>query len=102
MNNKRPILLPKHQQRMQRVGEQFKLARLRRRLSMELVAERANISRSTLWKIENGDPGVAMGNYYQVLLALGLSEDILHLAADDVLGRKLQDIGLITPKRAPK
>lgn len=91
-----------HQKKLEQVGEQFKLARLRRRFSMELIAERANISRSTLANIEKGDPGVAIGNYYQVLVALGLSDDMLHLAADDVLGRKLQDIGLLTPKRAPK
>ncbi|HKJ34627.1 MAG TPA: helix-turn-helix transcriptional regulator [Balneolales bacterium] len=77
MKNKRPILLPKHQRALQQVGEQFKLARLRRKLSAEVIAERANISRYTLWKIEKGDPGVAMGNYYQVLMALGLHKDIL-------------------------
>lgn len=102
MRSKRPILPPMHQKKLEQVGEQFKLARLRRRFSMELIAERANISRSTLANIEKGDPGVAIGNYYQVLVALGLSDDMLHLAADDVLGRKLQDIGLLTPKRAPK
>jgi len=69
---------------------------------MEQVAERANIGKSTLWRIENGDPGVAIGNYYQVLIALGLDKDILQLAADDELGRKIQDAGLTTKKRAPK
>ena len=102
MKNKRPILLPKHQRALKQVGEQFKLARLRRRQSAEQVAERANISRYTLWNIEKGDPGVSIGNYYQVLIALGLEKDILLLAHDDELGRKIQDAGLTTKKRAPK
>ncbi len=102
MKNKRPILLPKYQRSLQQVGEQFKLARLRRRLSMQQVAERANISRSTLWNIEKGDPGVSMGNYYQVLIALRLADDLLLLARDDVMGRKIQDLGLLVKKRAPK
>jgi transcriptional regulator with XRE-family HTH domain len=77
------MLLPKHKRSLTQVGEQFKLARLRRRLSMEQVAERANISKTTLWRIEKGDPGVSIGNFYQVLIALGLENDLLLLAADD-------------------
>src|SRR6056297_790389 len=102
MNKKRSILLPKHERMLQQVGEQFKLARLRRKLSAEQVSERADIGTSTLWRIEKGDPGVALGNYFQVLTALGLERDILELASDDELGRKIQDAGLITKKRAPK
>lgn len=102
MKNKRPNLLPKHERMLLQVGEQFKLARLRRKLSAEQVSERADIGTSTLWRIEKGNPGVAIGNYLQVLMSLELSEDILKLAQDDLLGRKIQDIGLITKKRAPK
>jgi len=102
MKNKRPILLPKHNRNMIRMGERFKLARLRRQLSLEQIAERAGIAKSTLWRIEKGDPGVALGNYYQVLIILGLENDILQLASDDILGHKIQDAGLITKKRAPK
>jgi transcriptional regulator with XRE-family HTH domain len=102
MKPKRPIILPKHRSQMAKVGEQFKLARLRRKLSMDLVAERANISRSTLWKIENGDPSVAMGSYYNVLMALSLEDDFMLLAADDQLGRTLQDLNLPLKQRAPK
>ncbi|MCH2451205.1 MAG: hypothetical protein MK198_13815 [Gracilimonas sp.] len=102
MKNKRPILLPKHERVLKQVGEQFKLARLRRKLSMEHVSERANIAKSTLWRIEKGDPGVAMGNYYQVLIALSLDKDILQLASDDIFGRKLQDIELMSKKKVSK
>lgn len=96
------MLLPKHKRALNQVGEQLKLARLRRKLSMEQVAERADISKSTLWRIEKGEPGISLGNLYQVLIVLGLADDMLALAADDELGRKLQDADLSTKKRAPK
>lgn len=85
------------------MGEQIKLARLRRRLSTTLVAERAGISRATLWKVEKGDPSVAMGIYAAVLHALtNLDEHLLLVAKDDELGRQLQDLGLLSQKRAPR
>jgi transcriptional regulator with XRE-family HTH domain len=83
-------------------GENIKLARLRRKLSAEQVSERANISRPTLLAIEKGQPGVAIGSYAQVLFVLNLEKDLLKVAADDVLGRKLQDAGLTVKERAPK
>ena len=98
---KRP-LLPKQVRMMQTLGENIHLARLRRDLSSEQVAERAGISRNTLIKIERGDEGVAIGMYFRVLIVLGLQDDLLLIARDDVLGRKLQDIGLTTPRRASK
>lgn len=61
-----------------------------------LVAERAGISRSTLWKVENGNPSVAVGIYAAVLHALNnMDKDLLKIAGDDELGRKLQDIELL-------
>lgn len=83
-------------------GDNIKLARLRRKLSAEQVSERANISRPTLLAIEKGQPGVAIGSYAQVLFVLNLEKDLLKVATDDVLGRKLQDAGLVVKKRAPK
>ena len=77
------------------MGEQIKLARLRRRYSVQLVAERAGISRATLWKVEKGDAGVAIGIYAKVLSAIGLPDDITLLARDDTLGRFLQDAELL-------
>jgi transcriptional regulator with XRE-family HTH domain len=102
MANKSTILLPRIKKIMVELGENIKLARLRRKLSAEQVAERAGISRSTLNFIEKGHEGVSMGYYLSVLHVLGLETDFLLIAKDDVLGRKLQDLGLITKGRAPK
>lgn len=95
-------ILPKGRKILKTLGENIKLARLRRKLAAEQVAERAGISRATLWQIEKGAPSVAMGAYFQVLLVLGLEKDFLKLAEDDELGRKLQDVGLLVKERAPK
>jgi len=62
---------------------------------MVQVAERADISRNTLYLIEKGSPGVSLGAVFNVLRTLGLENDILKLAADDELGRRLQDIELL-------
>jgi transcriptional regulator with XRE-family HTH domain len=93
---------PKVEQILTEVGENIRFARLRRRLTTEQVCDRAGIGRNTLWKIEKGGATVAMGAYAQVLFTLGLSQDLLKLASDDALGRKLQDAGLETKKRGPK
>jgi len=84
------------------MGDNIKLARLRRKLSSEQVAERANISRPTLSAIEKGSPSVSIGSFLLVLQVLGLEKDFLLLANDDKLGRKLQDANISISKRAPK
>ena len=96
------MLSPKTKKILAGLGENIKLARLRRKLSAEQVSERANISRPTLLAIEKGLPTVSIGSYIQVLFVLGLAEDFLKVASDDELGRKLQDAKLIIKKRAPK
>jgi len=95
MGTKKQILFPKHQDILKQMGENIKLARKRRKLTQEQVAERADIVRSTLYLIEKGNPGVAIGAYFNVLRALGLQDDFLKLAADDEFGRKLQDLDLL-------
>ena len=96
-------ILPNTQNILQTMGEQIKLARLRRNLTVELVAERAGISRASLWKVQKGDPSVAMGIYAAVLHALNnMDKDLLLVAKDDELGRKMQDLQLITRKRASR
>ncbi len=103
MGRKAVAVLPQTQQLLSEVGEQIRLARLRRRLPSELVAERAKLSRATLTAIEKGAPSVAIGAYAAVLQALGgLERDLLLIARDDELGRKLQDLSLPQRQRAPR
>lgn len=97
------VLVPQLKEKLKIMGQQIKMARLRRRLPLELVAERAGVSRASVYSVENGSPSVAMGIYASVLMALnGLDKDLLLIAKDDELGRKLQDLALITLKRAPR
>ena len=102
MKKRKVILLPKTQAILTEFGENIKLARLRRKLSSMQVAERADISRTTLVAVEKGSSSVAMGTYLQVLFVLGLERDLLKVATDDALGRKLQDAKLLVKGRAPK
>ena len=96
-------ILPATENILETMGEQIKLARLRRDLSAELVAERAGISRTQLWKVESGSPAVAIGIYAAVLHALGgMDTDLLLIAKDDELGRQMQDLNLLTGKRASR
>jgi transcriptional regulator with XRE-family HTH domain len=87
---------------LKELGENIRLARLRRGFSMELIAERAGMSSPTLRAVEAGEPGVTIGSYANVLHSLGLHEDLGLVARDDELGRKLQDAKLPTRRRAPK
>ena len=103
LNKHSIVVMPSTLNILQQMGEQIKLARLRRQLSAELIAERAGISRATLWNIEKGSPSVSMGSYAAALHALGgMDRDLLMVAKDDELGRKLQDLDLLPKKRAPK
>ena len=103
MGRKSVTVLPQTQTILNAMGEQIKLARLRRRLSAKLVAERADISRATLWAVEKGSSSVSIGTVAAVLHALnGMDTDLLQIAKDDQLGRTIQDLNLPTRKRAPK
>ncbi|MDB5969381.1 MAG: helix-turn-helix domain protein [Hydrocarboniphaga sp.] len=84
------------------MGDNIRKARLRRAYSAETVAQRAGITRKTYSRVEQGDPAVSLGVYARVLQAIGLENDIGLIAKDDELGRKLQDLKLETPKRAPR
>ena len=95
MAAKKTVLLPTANQILIMLGQNIKLARKRRKLNATQVSERANISRSTLWMVEKGEPGVAMSTYLQVLFVLGLEKDLQKVAADDEFGRKLQDAALL-------
>ena len=81
-------------QYLELMGEQIMLARKRRHLSMQDIADRATVTRLTVSKVEHGDPTVSMGIYARILFALNLEKDITLIAADDPLGRQLQDAEL--------
>ncbi|MFR6047814.1 MAG: helix-turn-helix domain-containing protein [Lachnospira eligens] len=103
MPKKSIVLLPETLNILEQMGLQIKYARLRRKISAEIVAERAGISRATLCAIEKGSPSVAMGCYAAVLHALNyMDKDLLLVAKDDELGRKLQDLDLHVQKRVRK
>ena len=96
-------LLPKHRRILEGLGENIRLARLRRKLSAAKVAERAGISRNTLYMLEKGGGNTSVTTLFQVLVVLGLEDDFSKLASDDELGRRLEDANLKSPRsRAPK
>ena len=95
-------ILPKTEQILRDLGERIKLARLRRNLPAELVAERAGISKTTLWKVESGNPSVTIGIYAAVLHALnGMDKDLSLVAQDEALAKFMQENDLPTRQRAP-
>lgn len=103
MNKESHQLLPKQERILADLGENLRLARLRRKLSAQQVAERAGIGRSTLHLMENGSSGTTLGRLVSVLTVLGLEADLVGVGLDDTLGRKLEDARLSeTRKRAPK
>jgi transcriptional regulator with XRE-family HTH domain len=102
MKSKASFYTQKQEKILSVLGENIRLARLRRKLSARSLAERAGIAVSTLTFIESGAPSVALGKYLQVLSILKLEDDLLLVAANDLVGRQLQDISLMTKKRAPK
>jgi len=102
MKSKKGNLLPKERKILEHLGGNIKLARLRRKLTTMQISERANIGRSTLWHVEKGSEHIGIGIYLRVLSVLGLANDLLKIAEDDVLGRKLQDANLTAKQRGPK
>lgn len=94
---------PALQELLKSLGENIHLARLRRKISTVMLAERAGMVRNTLRAIERGDSGVTIGAYASVLFCLGLEQDLLLIGKEDPLGRKLQDAGLThTRKRVSR
>ncbi len=89
MNSPMGNILPSLARVLSQFGENLSLARLCRRYVAETMAQRAGIARSTLYRVERGDPSVSLGKYARVMQVLRLEEDVKNLATDDVLGRKL-------------
>ena len=102
MAKKTQYMYPGTQKELSALGQRLKDARLRRRFSMEIVSTRAGISRTTLYKVEQGDPSVTFGHFVQVLRVLGLLDDLALIAKEDSLGRRLQDESMPQRERAPR
>ncbi len=103
MSKKTVVIMPSTQKILETMGEQIKTARLRRNIAAELVAERAGISRATLWAVEKGTPTVSMGTYAAVLHALGgMDTDLSLIAKDDEFGRRLQELNFPERKRVKR
>ena len=99
MTSKSPLMFPSQSALLAAFGERLRLARLRRRLTVDIMCERARVSRMTLYRIEEGSPAVSLGMYLNVLAVLKLENDLGLLAQDDRMGRLLQDNALPARRR---
>ncbi|MFP4664716.1 MAG: helix-turn-helix domain-containing protein [Bacteroidales bacterium] len=102
MKQKNTILLPKEERLLENLGENIKLARKRRGITTQQLAERAGIGRTTLWHVEKGSGHISIAVILRILSVLGLTDDLKKIALDDTFGRKLQDAGLLNKKQAKK
>lgn len=103
MNSKQrrqAVVFPKEQKILQQLGENIRLAMKRRKITQTMIAERTGLSKPTLRNISRGEPTVSIGHYLRVLAVLGLAEDLVRVAADDDMGRKLQDIELLKTSKS--
>lgn len=94
MSRPHTTALPSSTRALSALGERLRLARKRRKITTVLMAQRVGVSRDTLNRVEKGDPVVSLGTYLRVLRVLGLDADLDLIAADDALGRKLQDLAM--------
>ena len=89
----------RHRNQLSSLGERLRAARLRRKLTQAMLAERVGVTLPTIRKLEAGDPRSSLAPVIRVLQAFGLAQDIDALAAQDVLGRELQDGDLKQTRR---
>lgn len=103
MSKKTHLPIPA-QKALRILGKNISDARRRRRIAMELMAERCGFSRLTLYKIEKGDPSVSMGAYASALFVLGMYEHLTRVAdaSHDLVGRELEEESLPKRIRTPK
>lgn len=94
-----PPTHPRHRGQLAALGDRLRAARLRRKLTQAVLAERVGVTLPTLRKLESGDPSTSLATVVRVLQVLGLAQDIDKLAAQDELGRELQDNELRQPRR---
>ncbi len=93
---------PRYQRLAEGLGDRLRLARLRRRMSVTEMAERMDVSRMTLYSLERGDLSVGLGVLVRALGVLGLEGNLERIAADDELGRRLQDAAARPARRSTR
>ncbi|MGO4703134.1 helix-turn-helix transcriptional regulator [Dyella sp. 2RAB6] len=98
MAKRTPPSHPAAQRAIKALGERLRAARLRRKMTQAVMAERVGVSVPTLAKLEDGDPTISLATMFRVLAVLSLAADLDKLAADDKLGRELQDALLAPPR----
>ena len=82
MSRKTVILEPNTEDKIKKMGQRIKKARLRRNISAEMISKKAGIGESTFYAIERGVSTVSLGAYAAVLSALGLDSDLDAIAMD--------------------
>ena len=84
---------------LRKLGADIREARLRRRIQTAVMADRVQVSRPTLWKLEKGDPSVGIGAYATALYVLGMVDRLADVAdiANDPVGQQLASESL--PRR---
>jgi transcriptional regulator with XRE-family HTH domain len=100
MTKRTAPVFPRVMRQLDELGARIRAARLRRRMTQATLAARVDVSLPTIRKLEKGDATTSLATLARALQALGLEKDLDLLAADDELGRKLQDIHQVgAPRR---
>lgn len=94
MAKRTPPTHPRARRQIKALGTRLRAARMRRQMTQEVLAERVGVSIPTIGKLESGDPSTSLATVLRALAALGLGDDIDLIAAEDALGRELQDSAL--------
>lgn len=102
MPARQPLMYPAQKKLLSALGERLRLARLRRKLAVDIACERAGVSRMTLYRLEAGSPSIALGTLIRVMSVLSLENDLELIARDDRLGRLLQDQQLPARRRSSR
>ena len=102
MSRKTVILEQNTEDKLKKMGQRIKKARLRRNISAEMISKQAGIGESTFYAIERGVSTVSLGAYAAVLSILGLNNDLDSIAVDEEAKKQLYEQNLVKRKRASK
>lgn len=101
MAKRTPPTRPFHARRIEALGQRLRTARLARGMTQSHLAERVGVDRTTIGKLESGDPATSLSTVLRVLSALGLDHDIDQIAATDPVGTQLAASQLKRPSSRP-